>query len=236
MIVGLVTARGGSKRIPGKNSRVLGGRPLISWTITAALNAKAIDKVILSTENEEIASIARNAGADVPFIRPVELASDEANHYDVISHALDWIDDQNFLLEAIVLLQPTSPFRTEKHIDEAIALWRSKSSDSLVSVCPVTHHPAFMFRQQADGSLCSFLPPSEGYQRSQDQEPLYVLNGAIYVLAPKPFRDRKTVLGASPTGYVMDPISSHDIDTPDDWKIAETLFSQWAKNDEAFTS
>jgi len=232
LIVGLVTARGGSKRIPGKNSRLLGGQPLVTRTIRAAQNARLIDTVMVSTDDYHLADIARTAGAEVPFMRPKELAGDEASHYDVISHALDWIECQNTSLEAIVLLQPTSPFRTAQHIDEAITLWRARAPDSLVSVCPVAHHPAFMFKQQQDGSLTSFLSPQSGYQRSQDQEPLYVLNGAVYVLGPDPFRDRDTVLGASPTGYVMDSVSSHDIDTPDDWKIAEALVSQNAKDGE----
>ena len=219
----LITARGGSKRLPGKNIRVLGGKPLIVWTIEAALAAAEVDQVIMSTDDEAIADISRRAGAELPFMRPEELSGDHSSHYDVVAHALDWLEADGRLPHSCLLLQPTSPFRTSSLIDAAIRERRKMDAESMASVCHVSDHPAFMFRRGEDGTLTSLWPRKEEYQRSQDQDELFVLNGAIYAFSPAAFRQRKTVLSPSPAGFVMDRISSLDIDNAEDFALAEAL-------------
>lgn len=225
MIVALVTARGGSKRVPGKNIRPLAGRPLIDWSIAPALAASTIDRVIVSTDDEAIADCAHQSGAEVPFLRPPELAGDYASHYDVIAHTIDWLEKEGTLPRAIVLLQPTSPFRSASLIDEMVVAWTNSDQDCLTSVCAVADHPAFMYRKTPDGALSAYLPVQEGYQRSQDQEPLYVLNGAIYIMDPQAFRARTRVLGDTPASFEMDSLCSLDIDTEQDFRLAEAFIA-----------
>lgn len=222
--VALITARGGSKRLPGKNVKPLGGKPLLEWTIQAALHSKKIDQVILSTDCEKIAQCGKAAGAEVPFIRPSGLAGDTSSHYSVISHAIKWLEKaQPDPLETMALLQPTSPFRTAKHIDAALTLREQKCNESLASVTAVTQHPAFMHKLSQEGHLTSYLPATEGYQRSQDQEKLFVLNGAIYIFSPEAFHQRETVLATSTLAFEMDAKTSLDIDDVDDFAMCEAL-------------
>ncbi len=219
----VITARGGSKRLPGKNIRPLGGKPLIVWTIEAALGADEVDQVIVSTDDEITAEISRKAGAEIPFRRPEELSGDLSSHYDVIAHALDWLEADGRLPQTCLLLQPTSPFRTAAHIDAAIRERRMLDAESMASVSHVSDHPAFMLRKGENGTLTALWPRKEEYQRSQDHDELFVLNGAIYVFSPTAFRQRKTVLSPSPVGFVMDRIVSLDIDNAEDFALAEAL-------------
>lgn len=224
--VALITARGGSKRIPRKNLRELAGIPLIGWTIRAALAAKAVTKVIVSTDCMEIAEISRSLGAEVPFVRPSELSGDRSSHYDVVAHALEWLElTDGGLPELLCLLQPTSPLRSPDDIDQVVGLVCKRHADSGIAVSPVAVHPSYMYRLDDDGLASSYLPPHQGYLRSQDVEPLYYVNGAVYVLRPTSFRQRDTVLSQNPVAYVMPRSRSIDIDEEADFLLAEAALS-----------
>lgn len=221
--VALITARGGSKRLPGKNIRTLGGKPLIAWSVEAALAAHSIGRVIVSTDDPEIASAAAAAGAEIPFLRPAEISGDHASHYDVIAHALDWLEtDVGHLPQFLCLLQPTSPLRTAQDIDALVELVSSGGADAGVSVASVPVHPAYMYRVDADMNAALYTPREEGvYLRSQDLEPLYYVNGAVYVLRPATFRLRSSVLSDRPVAHIMPRERSADIDDATDFELAE---------------
>jgi CMP-N,N'-diacetyllegionaminic acid synthase len=222
--IALITARGGSRRLPGKNVMAFAGRPLIHWSCEAAGTASAVRRTIVSTDSAEIAAAARAAGADVPFLRPAELSGDTSSHYDVIAHALDWIEtEEGALPDFLCLLQPTSPLRTGADIDGTVALVADGGGDSAFSMSPVATHPELMYRLAGDGTARHFLPPVEGYRRGQDMEPLFHVNGAVYVIRPASFRQRRTVVPPDAFGYVMPPQRSADIDDETDFVCAEAL-------------
>jgi CMP-N-acetylneuraminic acid synthetase len=222
--VALVTARGGSKRVPGKNTRLLAGKPLIAWSVEAGLRAQAIRRVIVSTDNDDIAQAARKAGGEVPFLRPAELAGDLSSHYGVIAHALDWLErDEARLPEFLCLLQPTSPLRTSADIDAIVKLAVDTGADSAFAVTRVATHPAYMYRIGKNSAAEPYLPLQPGYVRSQDLEPLYYVNGAAYVLRPATFRNRSAALSENPVAYIMPPERSVDIDEEHDFILAESL-------------
>jgi CMP-N-acetylneuraminic acid synthetase len=221
MTLALIPARGGSKGIPRKNVREIAGKPLIAWTIEAALAAEGISRVVVSTEDEEIAAVARQCGADVPFMRPAELATDDAPGIAPILHAAQQLPQH----EAILLLQPTSPLRGHRHIEGLLAVARSGASPSVVSVSEVREHPAWMFRRAADGRL-ERIERTEGANRRQDLPALYSLNGAMYWVRTDWLRREEKLVGIETLGFVMDEQSSVDIDTPLDWRLAELLLAE----------
>lgn len=195
----------------------LGGKPLIAWTIEAAQKSQSIDRVMVSTDDEEIAEIARSYGADVPFLRPDELARDGSAHIPVIQHALRWIEQhEDVLPDFVCLLQPTSPFRTFAHIDAAVTLLKTKNADAAVSVCEAETHPFLMRKINESGVLQPFMPIPEGYLRRQDFPPAYELNGAIYLCRTHILLDQGTLMPEETLAYVMDERSSLDIDTPEE--------------------
>lgn len=225
-LLAIVPARGGSKRLPGKNIMLLGGRPLINWTIDAALDSGVCIDVIVSTDDNEIASVARSAGAMVPWLRPAELATDTAGSAGVIAHALDWYEQTYGLVDGVLLLQPTSPFRSVEAIRGAARDYVDQVGPQphpVVSVSPAASHPAWTFVWQ-DGEL----QPSLGWEpltlRSQDLPPAYALNGALYVIPAEDARTAQPILRPGFLPFVMtDARESLDIDTTDDWERAELL-------------
>lgn len=227
--IALITARGGSKRLPGKNVRPLAGKPLIVWSIEAALAARSIRRVLVSTDDEAIADSAAKAGAEVPFLRPAELSGDHASHYDVVAHALDWLESaEGALPDLLCLLQPTSPLRTAADIDATVDLVRSSGADSGFAVSQVPVHPYYMYRLDPSGSAEPYLPQLQGYVRSQDLEPVYHVNGAVYVLRPSTFRQRNSVLSGRPMAHVMPPERAVDIDDEHDFALAEAIVKSGA--------
>jgi len=224
-ILAVVPARGGSKRLPRKNIRLLGGRPLIKWTIDAALESGICTDVIVSTDDNEIAEIARSAGALVPWLRPAELATDTASSADVIAHALRWYEEERGVVDAVLLLQPTSPFRSSETIRGAVRtyLGQSRPYHTVVSVKPAESHPAWTFSWRD-----AELRPSLGWEplslRSQDLVPAYTINGAIYVIPAEDARSALPILrpGVHPF-FMSDDRESLDIDKKKDWDRAE----QW---------
>lgn len=224
----LITARGGSKRLPQKNILNLAGKPLIAWTIQAALKARQIQEVIVSTDSEKIASISKKFKAKVPFIRPAELSSDKATSYDVVKHALDFYK-KNFKkeFEFLLLLQPTSPLRTTADIEKAIRLLKTKNADAVVSVCETDHSPQNCNVLPPDNSLKNFLKKEMKSSRSQDLPKFYRINGAIYLCRVEKFLFEKTFfLSKNIFAFIMEKENSIDIDTRLDFDLAETILNR----------
>lgn len=220
-ILGLIPARGGSKGIPRKNVRQIAGKPLIAWTIEAALTTGALDRVVVTTDDPEIAEVALAHGADVPFLRPADLARDETPGIDPVLHALDLLPG----FDTVVLLQPTSPLRTAGDIAAAIALADAGELPNVVSVTDATH-AGWTFAVDARGVIdvdARDLP-----LRRQDLPPQFALNGAIYVASSDRLRADRSFLVAGTIGFAMPADRSVDIDTMYDWRIAEMLLSDRA--------
>jgi CMP-N,N'-diacetyllegionaminic acid synthase len=215
--------------MPRKNIEKLAGKPLIVWTIEAALSTNQLDCVVVSTDDEDIALIARNAGADVPFIRPKRLAEDDSSHIAVVEHAFRWLEDNaGYVPNGVMLLQPTSPLRTVTDIEACIALATETQADAVVSVSQPRDHPYKMYTTGKDGRLSEFVSSDLSYRRRQDLPPLVVENGAIYLNCLEMLlRDRSFVPpGALP--YLMPPERSVDIDSRLDFDYAEWLLKSAA--------
>jgi len=225
-IIGLIPARGGSKGIPGKNIALCGGRPLLAHTAVAALNAKSLDLVILSTDDPLIASVGIKWGLDVPFVRPTELASDTASSLSVIAHTLKFVQSAGTYVDAIVLLQPTSPLRASRHIDEAVSLLLDSGADTVVSVMEVPHrfHPRSLMCIE-ENTLHPLIKGGDFVLRRQDFPSLYARNGPA-ILAIRPAQIATGYLYSGNTvPYVMPSIDSLDVDTPEDLELADTIIS-----------
>ncbi len=215
----IILARGGSKRLPRKNLLDLCGKPLIAWSIEAALKSKYISKVIVSSDDEEILNIAKEYKAD--FIkRPDELASDTATTFDALKHTLENVGKYDY----VVLLQPTSPLRSEKHIDEAIELLEEKSADAIISVCEMEHSPLWSNILDENLDMSNFLRDEVLNKRSQDLPKYYRLNGAIYICKTEELLENKGFfIKENIYAYKMDKKHSVDIDEEIDFVIAEKL-------------
>lgn len=220
----IIPARGGSKGLVGKNIKLLRDKPLIAWTIEAAQKSKYIDRVIVSTDDSQIKAISMNYGADI-IDRPAELATDEASTMDVVLHSLAIVKkEENYYPDYIILLQCTSPLRTEKHIDEAIEklLDSGTEADSLISVTKEEHPIWWLRKINANGYLERFFDfDSKRLVRRQDFEELYRPNGAIYITKADVIVTQKSFQTEKTAAYTMDAISSIDIDTKDDFELAE---------------
>jgi CMP-N,N'-diacetyllegionaminic acid synthase len=217
-LLALIPARGGSKGIPRKNIRLFCGKPLIQWSIEQALQAPAVDRVVVSTDDPEIAQCARAYGADVPFLRPEELASDTASGIAPVLHALDQLPE----VSDVLLLQPTSPLRRSEDISAIIDLYLSSGSNVVVSVTSTNKHPAWTFTLSETQVLQPFLMRSNSSCRQQ-LPPAYVLNGSLYLASRSFLQRERSFLTANTIGYVMPPEYSVDIDTLLDWQYGEFL-------------
>ena len=225
-VLGLIPARGGSKGLPGKNLRLLAGKPLIAWTIGAALAARTLDAVVVSTDDEEIARVATDLGAEVPFLRPVELATDEAPTVDTVLHAVDALAGMGRSYGRVMLLQPTSPLRASAHIDAASELLRTSGAEAVVSVAETDHSPLWSNTLPSDGRLGSFVRHEAVGVRRQDLPRYYRLNGAIYLIGVEALRRERAFIGDFAVAYVMPREASVDIDTLADFEYAEFLLSR----------
>ena len=216
--VGLVPARGGSRGIPRKNLALLGGKPLLAWTVEAALAAQALDSVVVSTEDSEIAAVARSLGADV-LDRPASLARDDTPMLDVVVHAVDALGSP----EVLVLLQPTSPFRVGRHVDQAVALLRDSGGDCVVSVCRVPHRYAPSSLMRLEGGRLVSLDPEPPTTR-QAKETVFARNGpAVLVLRTEGLHERPALYDGDCRAYEMSARDSIDVDDPFDLELAELL-------------
>lgn len=224
-ILGLIPARGGSKGIPHKNIQELDGVPLIAHTIQAGLNAESIDSVVVSTDDNKIAQVSELHGARVPFMRPSELATDEAPTAPVIVHALETLQSEGENYDSFVLLQPTSPLRKATHIDEAYSLYKKSEAESVFSAYPTRDT---RWNQTPEGA--QKLNYTDANKRRQDREPEYIVNGAVYITDVDHFlQTEETITGKSEI-YKMTEQESIDIDTPYDLWLAKKILTEW-KND-----
>lgn len=226
-ILGLIPARSGSKGVRGKNLRALCGRPLIEYTIDAALAAPSIARVVVSTEDSAIADVAMRAGADVPFLRPAELARDDTPMFPVIEHAVATLEAINDRYDAICLLQPTCPLRSPEVIENCIGLFQSRGVDTVFTALPVPdhHHPNWVYLVGADGLLRRAVTDPL-VSRRQDLPAAMHREGSVYLARRNVIMERKSLYGRTIAGYPMDPAESVNIDQPADWDRAEELLAR----------
>ncbi len=218
----IIPARGGSKRLPRKNVLDLAGKPLITWTIEAGLQSKYFDKVIVTSDDDEILAIAKEFGSET-IKRPDELASDTATSFDAIKHTIDNVESYDY----IVLLQPTSPLRNFEHIDAAIELLENKKADAIISVAEMDHSPLWSNTLPEGGSMNAFIRDEVKNKRSQDLEPYYKLNGAIYICdTSKLLKEKSFFIHDNIFSYKMDKENSIDIDELIDLKLADLIIRE----------
>ena len=221
--LGVIPARGGSKSIQKKNIVDLGGKPLIAYTIEAAREAQLVGDFIVSTDCEEIASVANACGADVPFIRPIELATDSADSLGVVLHALAFMENRNQTkYDAVVMLQPTTPFRKASWIDDALKHLAESELDSIVSVVDVgASHPYRMYSICQNGVLAPFVDGvDDPMMPRQKLPPVYIRSGDIYATRRNCLMDQKSLIGRRSGGLIIDPEYAVNIDEPMDLEVA----------------
>lgn len=223
--LGLIPARGGSQGVPRKNIRALGGKPLIGHTIDAAHQAKLLDRVIVSTDDEEIATIARTLGAEVPFIRPSSLAQSDTPMLPVIVHALETLGAEGWKADAVCLLQPTFPFRRADEIDACVAAFEEQEADCVISVHRVPHqfNPHWVFLEKPDKSLELATGEREPIPRRQELPIAFHRSGSVYVSRASVIRGRGSLYGDRIIGYETPAETACNVDTMDDWARAEAL-------------
>lgn len=224
-ILGVVPARSGSRGVPGKNIRLLCGKPLIAYTLEEALNSRYVSRLIVSTDSQEIADIARSYHAEVPFLRPVELARDDTPMLPVLQHAVAFLEEQGYHPDIVVLLQVTSPLRKAEHIDQAIARLIETRADCVVSLCAAEHPPQWLYTLQAD-RLKPVLEDGGKVLLRQSADPVYRLNGAVYAMRRDTVMLKNQIIAGDTRGILMPAEASVDIDTELDFKLAEMLLQQ----------
>lgn len=224
-LLGLITARGGSKALPRKNVLPLAGKPLMAWTIEAAQASRYLDRLVLSSDDDEIIRVAKEHGCEVPFRRPAHLARDDTPGVEPVLHALNQLDGFDYA----VLLQPTSPLRTTADIDAAIEQCIVDQAPSCVSVVERDKPPQWMFTFGEGRRLAPALPEQERVARRQDAAPVYVLNGAVYVAEVRRLRQSRQLVMQETVGYVMSPERSVDVDTRLDLHWCEFLLCRPAE-------
>ena len=234
-VLGIIPARGGSKGVPRKNIRSLSGKPLIAHTIEGALEAHLLTRVILSTDDEEIASVGKSFGADVPFIRPSELAADDTPTFPVIVHAVEYLEAKGEVFDAVCILKPTNPFRRSEDIDACIELMAKSAADSVVSVLPVpeTYNPMWVYWRNTDGRLSLSTGGDQPVSRRQDLPPAFHRDGTIYVTKRDVLSEYGNLYGNDIRSYVIDAGRSVNIDTEEDWKRAEELIGEQSAFEQA---
>ena len=231
-VLAVIPARSGSKRLPGKNIRCLSGVPLIAWTIRTAKAAGVFEDVLVSTDDHEIGEIAKEYGATVPWLRPSELSTDTATSVDVVLHALSELKESEGM--SVMLLQPTSPFRSPETICRAVALHAQTDNAPVVSVCPAKAHPAWCFQVDDKGAMRRYAGDGTPLARSQDLPPVYQLNGSIYLATKKDLYSEHSFLCPHTRALIVtQPEESIDIDDAWDWKLAECIAAGLASNGEA---
>lgn len=236
-ILGIIPARGGSKSIPRKNIKDLGGKPLIAWTIEAAKSSGVLDRLMLTTDDAEIAEVGRRWGAEVPFIRPKELAEDNTPTLPVLQHAVSRLkENENYAPDAVMLLQPTAPLRQPEHIKDAIELLEKSGADSVVSVVEIPGHfsPYWAVVEDESGYAKLFIgdPIRKRIARRQDfPKKTYAHNGAIYLFKTHLLFDlsEPSLYGEHIRLYPMEEKHSVNIDSPEDWELAERTLEKLRK-------
>jgi CMP-N,N'-diacetyllegionaminic acid synthase len=224
-ILGIIAARGGSKGVPGKNIKLLNGKPLLQYTTEIALGSQYLTDVILSSDDKQIITVAENLGVQVPFIRPPALADDQTPTIDVIIHALQWFEKQAIFFDAICLLQVTSPFRTVEFLDKAITKFMDSGCDSLVSVQKVPHeyNPHWTFEVNPEGNLKIATGEEKIISRRQELPDAYHRDGSIYITKTEVLLQQHSLYGESTSFIESSPEFYVNIDTLADWEKAEQM-------------
>ena len=223
---GIVPARAGSKGIPKKNLQLIGDKPMLWYTLDAAINSIKLDYCILSSDDSEAINLATKMGVSAPFVRPTELAGDQSSTIDVIEHALNWYKKKySSLPENIVVLQPTSPFRTAIDIDNAIKKYQDCNSQSLISVCDVTQHPSDCITIKEDGSVERItLQRDDSKGGRQGYERVYFIDGGIYISTVDRFLEKRIMFDNQSAIYEIQKSHAIDIDTPFDLELARSMY------------
>jgi CMP-N,N'-diacetyllegionaminic acid synthase len=230
-VVAIVPARGGSRSVPRKNIKLMAGKPMIAYTLDAARACPAIARTIVSTEDEEIAEVARGLGAEVPFLRPMDLAGDAVTDLPVFHHALDWLARNEGLVPDIVVhLRPTAPLRRAEHIEQGLKLLIESGADSARSVCRAGQHPYKMWRFD-DGWLSPYIKgdmaiPEAYNMPRQKLPPAYVQNGSVDVAWRRTIMELNSMTGARIAGFEMPELDSVNVDSPMDFLFAELILSR----------
>lgn len=213
-VLGLIPARGGSKGIPKKNLYPIMGKPLLQYTFDAAHKSQFINQIMLSSEDAEIHAFASRSNIDTRYIRPEKLATDEATTIDVVLDVLDWLEARNELPDILVLLQPTSPLRTEQVVDEALQQFIAEDLDSLVSIHPMIEHPFKCMQTDENGQWQFIAKPDQYVSRRQDyQNNYFAINGAIYIVKPQWLREQGNFVVESKTSlFEMTSVAGVDVD------------------------
>jgi CMP-N,N'-diacetyllegionaminic acid synthase len=225
-ILALIPARSGSKRVPNKNKRNLEGKPLIVWSIEVALGLPFVCDVMVSTDDIEIAQISNDAGALVPWLRPDILSTDRASSIDVALHAINWYENNIGNIDGLMLLQPTSPFRTRKNLLAAIELFECERRYPVIGVSPARDHPLWTFRME--DNFCTPFFKDHGLElRSQDLDPAFVVNGSLYICTTTHIKENKSFFSNKNAPLIMNSYrESIDIDSEEDFLIASWIASQ----------
>lgn len=224
-ILGLIPARGGSKGVPKKNIRLLGGKPLLAYSIESAENATLLDTAVVSTDSEEIYAIAAQYGCTPPFVRPDDLAQDNSSSLAVVQHAIAHFEAQDIFFDAVCLLQPTTPFRESGFIDRAIKKFIHSNADSLVSVLPVPHeyNPHWVFETNPEGLLNIATGEKNIISRRQDLPKAFHRDGSVYITKTSIIKNGS--LYGNSVAFIESDASFHvNIDTPEDWERAEAIW------------
>ena len=221
----IIPARSGSRGIPGKNIKLLGDKPLIQYSIDAALKVFNKEDILVSTDSKEIKVIAENCGLNVPFLRPDELATDFASSQDVILHAVEYMQKRGKNYDTVVLLQPTSPFRNAQHIEEAIKLYDNRI-EMVVSVKVSDHNPYYTLYEESDNGFLTQSKKAK-FTRRQDCPNVYAYNGAIYVMSIDALKTKSITEFDKVKKYEMPELHSIDLDTPLDWDLAEIVLNKY---------
>ncbi len=226
-VLGLIPARGGSRGVPRKNIRMLCGKPLLQYTTEAALRAKRLARVVLSTEDEEIAEVGRRCGVEVPFRRPEDLARDDTAMLPVVQHAVSHLEEAGDSFDAVCLLQPTHPFRCPQDIDGCIERLEQTEADSVITILtiPIAHHPEWIYLENSAGFLHLNTGHTEPIARRQDLSRAFHREGSVYLTRRDVVMKGNSLYGARLVGYLLDGKPSVDIDTEEDWEGAEALLS-----------
>lgn len=227
-VLGLIPAKGGSTRLARKNLRLLGGRPLLAWAAQAARESGIIDRLVVSTEDAEVASTARSLGIEVPFERPAALARDPAGVSDVALHALECLEGEGAHFDTIIVLLPTCPLRAAEDVSGAYRVFRNHGACFVLSVSPFDHTPFAALSIGGDGRVSPVFPQYFG-RKSQDLPAAHRPNGAVHVMDAAAFRTQRTYIGSPLFAYVMPPERSIDIDTELDLMLAEALVTKGAE-------
>lgn len=224
----MITARGGSKRLPRKNVKVFLSKPLLAWSIETGKQSGVFDRFVLTTEDDAIAAVGKKYGVEAPFMRPAEFATDTSKSFEAVKHAYEWLrDNDGFAADFIILLEPTAPGRQPFHVQEVAKLMERDNIDSLMGITelPAHYHPEKIVKMEEAGTIVRYHEGRlirESERRNQDFSKLYFTNSAIYAFKPANFYGAHPSLwGDRVYGYVMDEKYAFDIDTPDDWKLAE---------------